>query len=218
MPHEPTLAPSEGFSFALEPVDGVLQLFARHRPEYGGVAADWGSREMQSRIAAGKKQILARACGLQKLKSPTLLDGTAGLGRDAYTLARLGAQVTLCERQPLIAALLRDALLRSDAALELLEVPTLEVLASGRQWDVVYLDPMYPHTDKTALPGKEMQLFRDLTGGDADADALLAPALACAKHRVVVKRPRHAPPLAGRAPSFDLSSKLARFDVYLCAP
>jgi 16S rRNA (guanine1516-N2)-methyltransferase len=85
----------------------------------------------------------------------------------------------------------------------------------GHRWDVVHLDPMYPHCDQRALPQKQMQILRELTGGDADADTLLAPALAAARLRVVVKRPRHAPFLAGREPSFQLGGTQARYDVYL---
>lgn len=206
-----------GFSFALEKTDGALQLRALHRPDYGPIHADWQSREMQSRIRAGRKQLLARACGLHKLGHPSLLDATAGLGRDGYTLSQLGAQVTLCERHPLIVQLLRDAAARCASAIEILHTPAVTLLDGQRLWDVIYLDPMYPDKARTALPGKEMQLFRDLTGGDTDADELLAPALRCARQRVVVKRPHHAPPLAGLMPSTQIQSKLARFDIYLAA-
>src|SRR3546814_16689246 len=77
----------------------------------------------------------------------------------------------------------------------------------ARQWDIVHLDPMYPHRDKQALPQKEMQILRELTGSDPDADTLLRPALAIARRRVVVKRPSHAPFLAGREPAFPLKGK-----------
>lgn len=45
-----------------------------------------------------------------------------------------------------------------------------------------------------------MRLFRPLAGDDDDAPALLEAALDLASHRVVVKRPRKAPPLPGRRP------------------
>jgi 16S rRNA (guanine1516-N2)-methyltransferase len=43
---------------------------------------------------------------------------------------------------------------------------------------VIYLDPMFPHREKTALVKKEMRLFRPLVGDDPDAPALLQAALA----------------------------------------
>lgn len=212
-----------GFSFAREHKDGRLWLRALHRPDFNPICADWLNMEMKSRIQAGKQQLLARACGLPKATEPLrILDGTGGLGRDAYTLAALGAMVTLAERNPDIAALLHDARRRALEAgaqaagtMELLNTNTLQLLAAGRRWDVVYLDPMYPDENRTALPQKEMQMFRDLTGGDADADVLLEPAMAAARKRVVVKRPLKAPPLAGREPSVQMKGTQARFDVYL---
>jgi len=214
---------ARGFSFALQENAGRLELLALHRPEYGAICADWGSAEVRRRIAAGRKQLLARAIGLQKKPYLEVLDATAGLGRDGYTLAALGARVTMLERQPQIAALLQDAHRRAladpelaavAARIELLDTDAASAMAQ-RQWDTVYLDPMYPHSAKSALPQKEMQIFRDLTGGDADADALLAPALRAARLRVVVKRPAKAPWLAGRKPSLDFHGTQARFDVYL---
>ena len=43
---------------------------------------------------------------------------------------------------------------------------------------------------------------------------LLAAALALASHRVVVKRPRKAPCVAGTPPSYVLEGKASRFDIY----
>lgn len=214
---------AQGFSFALEENDGRLWLRALHRPDYGAIAADWLSAETRRRIAGGRRQLLARAVGLNKNKELTILDATAGLGRDGYTLSALGANVTMHERHPQIAALLRDAHRRAlldDHARAAAERVLIREGDAGdaftrAAYDVVYLDPMYPHSGKTALPQKEMQIFRDLTGGDTDADALLSPALACARKRVVVKRPAKAPWLAKRKPSLEMAGTQARYDVYL---
>ena len=43
----------------------------------------------------------------------TVVDATAGLGRDAFALAAVGASVTLIERDPVLAALLDDAIARA---------------------------------------------------------------------------------------------------------
>ncbi|HVT36962.1 MAG TPA: class I SAM-dependent methyltransferase [Nevskiaceae bacterium] len=215
---------ASGFSFALEEKDGRLWLAALHRPEWTPICADWLNAEMHSRVRAGRRQLLARALGLAKNPDQEILDATAGLGRDGWTLAALGARVTLCERTLQLYALQRDARARASAQapeiaarVELLQADAHAVLAGARRWDAVYLDPMYPHRGKSALPQKEMQLLRELTGGDDDADALLAPALACARRRVVVKRPPHAPHLDGRRPALSMESAQARFDIYLAA-
>jgi 16S rRNA (guanine1516-N2)-methyltransferase len=95
---------------------------------------------------------------------------------------------------------------------------SLEALALLKQAvDVVYLDPMYPHRDKSALVKKEMRIFQSLVGADLDADGLLAPALALASKRVVVKRPDYAEDLGGVKPSTVIAQKKNRFDVYVLA-
>jgi 16S rRNA (guanine1516-N2)-methyltransferase len=215
---------ARGFLFELRENNGRLELIALHHPGYGAVWADWTGSEIRRRIAAGRRQLLARAVGLHKAPQLRVLDATAGLGRDGYTLAALGAQVTLLERNAMVGALLADARRRAlnDAAAAQAAARTEVVVADARTlleraapYDAIYLDPMYPDLGKTALAKKEMQLLRELTGGDADADDLLAPALANAKRRVVVKRPVKAPPLSGQKPQLCLRGTQARFDIYL---
>jgi 16S rRNA (guanine1516-N2)-methyltransferase len=208
--------------FALQRRDGRLELVAHHHPGYGAICADWTSADVQRRVRAGRRQLLGRAVGLHKDRGLSVLDATAGLGRDGFTLAALGARVTLAERHPTVAALLDDArerALRDPATAaaagrtEIVREDARKLMGPPAGFDVVYLDPMYPERGKAALAKKELQLLRELTGGDADADALLEAAHA--HRRVVVKRPRSAPPLGGRAPSLALSGTQARFDIYL---
>jgi len=140
-------------------------------------------------------------------------------------LARLGCALTLIERQPLIAALLEDGLARAlddpDVGSTVAQMPLLHGNAidllrawAGEPPQVIYLDPMFPHRDKSAQVKKEMRLFRPLAGADDDAPALLAAALALATHRVVVKRPRKAPAIAGVSPGYALEGNSSRFDIY----
>lgn len=70
---------------------------AAHRRQFGG----------------GNGQMIAKAVGIAQGVRPQVLDATAGLGKDAFVLASLGCQMTLIERQPLIAALLEDGLARA---------------------------------------------------------------------------------------------------------
>lgn len=176
-------------------------------------------------FGGGKGQMIAKAVGIQSGVRPVVVDATAGLGRDAFVLARLGCALTLIERQPLIAALLEDGLARALADPEVgttvAQMPlrcgnAIELLGAwvGEPPQVIYLDPMFPHRDKSAQVKKEMRLFRPLAGADDDAPALLESALALASHRVVVKRPRQAPALAGAKPAYALEGNSSRFDIY----
>lgn len=208
-----------GFSFALQERGGRLELSALHHPQYGPVFADWLSTEVKRRIAGGKKQLLARALGLNKKTDLRILDATGGLGRDAWTLAALGAQVTLCERNEVVFKLLSDAHRRAaEAAPETAQRLTL-IHADARRlmkqdWDAIHLDPMFPHEGKTALPSKELQVLRELCGDDSDAHALLADALPAAA-RIAVKRPLTAPCLANLKPQLTLKATQMRYDIYL---
>src|SRR3546814_20311726 len=87
---------------------GGLELQAPHHPGFKPIRCDWTDAEMSRRVAAGKQQLLARAIGLHKYKDLSVLDATAGLGRDGFVLAALGAPVTMVARQELFAALLFD--------------------------------------------------------------------------------------------------------------
>lgn len=214
-----------GFSFSSEQdARGRLVLRALHHDNYGSICADWSTIELRRRIAAGRRQPLARALGLARRPNLLVVDATGGLGRDAYTLAALGARVILLERQPLVFALLQDAWRRAKDDIDQTEAAGRIVLhqADATEWlrqttlrcDAVYLDPMYPDDGKTALPSKEMQILRELTAGDSDADALLDSAIE-ATRRVVVKRPRRAPALAGRTPDAAIHGTQLRFDLYL---
>lgn len=175
----------------------------------------------------GRRQPLAKAVGLKPGLTPTILDATAGLGRDAFVLTCLGCQVQMIERSPVVAALLHDGLQRAQQDTQIGSLITeqlqlihhdaqywLPQLASTQQPDVIYLDPMYPHRQKSALVKKEMRIFRTLVGEDLDAPTLLTTALACTRKRVVVKRPKWAAPLNNHKPTFSIQNKTTRFDIY----
>ncbi len=194
----------------------------------GGVKVDFSAAGVNARrlATASRRQPLCRAVGL-KSRIPTIVDATAGLGRDAMLLAGLGCPVVAVERSVILGAMLRDALERAatvpavDKAgqFEMTVVigDAMEVLArmSDREApDVVYLDPMFPPSGKSALPKKEMRILRRLVGDDQDAGALLEAARRVARERVVVKRTPRAPPLA-LAPTMSHRGKLARYDVYV---
>ncbi|SDI65407.1 16S rRNA (guanine1516-N2)-methyltransferase [Pseudomonas delhiensis] len=213
--------------FALQVGEQGLQLLQLGPDSPGPVRVDFveGAAAHRRQFGGGSGQMIAKAVGVQPGVRPRVLDATAGLGRDAFVLATLGCEMQLIERQPLIAALLEDGLARAArdlevapivARMQLLQGNAIELMGAwqGEAPQVVYLDPMFPHRDKSALVKKEMRLFRPLVGDDQDAPALLQAALALASHRVVVKRPRKAPIIEGAKPSYSLEGKSSRYDIY----
>lgn len=208
--------------------DGRLSLNTMGRGAPGPVAVDWTEARAWRRLqTSGRNQPLARAVGCKPGFTPTVLDATAGLGQDAFVLAWLGAQVQAVERSPVAAALLSDGLRRAAlqpqlaAAAARLQLHWQDARQALTDWpaelqpDCIYLDPMYPEHGRTALSSRNMQAFQQVIGADEDADALLPLALQLARRRVVVKRPRKAPCLAGQAPFTQLVGESTRYDVYM---
>lgn len=185
-------------------LSGVLA----HRRQYGG----------------GKGQLIAKAVGVKGKWFPSVLDVTAGLGRDAFVLALLGCQVTMCERSKVVHALLADGLQRAQEApwfkalsLSLLSDDALCVLDEiklDNRPDVIYCDPMFPDKAKTALVKKEMRVLRAVVGDDLDSGLLLEKSLLVAKKRVVVKRAKLAPAINDCPPDLIFRGKSSRYDVY----
>ncbi len=209
--------------------DGMIRLELRKsdEPKLGAVYVDFvgGAMAHRRKFGGGRGEAVAKAVGVKGDELPTVIDATAGLGRDAFVLASIGCQVRLIERHPVVFLLLQDGLQRAYADPEigtmmqrnmrLLDVNCLAELDPATDYaDVVYLDPMYPHKQKSALVKKEMRLFQHLVGADEDAAELLEPALRIAQKRVVVKRPDYAEFLAQKPPHFSRETKNHRFDIY----
>ncbi len=186
-----------------------------------------GAQGHRFRQGVGPREPLARAVGAREGVRPTVLDATAGLGRDAFLLALIGCPVRALERSPIVYTLLADGLARAAREARLASAvariglecacarAVLESLLPADRPEVIYLDPMFPEREKSALVKKEMRLFRAVVGEDDDADSLLSLALTRARKRVVVKRPVHAPFLAGLPPHHAQTGPSIRFDVYL---
>jgi 16S rRNA (guanine1516-N2)-methyltransferase len=192
------------------------------------IAVDFESREAvgRSRVRGGGRALVARALGLDR-GVRTVVDATAGLGRDAWSIAVAGAEVTMVERNPVLLALLEDGLERARARgaeaaqrIELVGADAVAFLAAlDERPDAVFLDPMFADRGKAALPGRDLQILRALLGpgGDVDGAELLAAARAVARRRVVVKRPAHAPAPAAR-PTATYGGGRIRYEVYAPDP
>jgi 16S rRNA (guanine1516-N2)-methyltransferase len=212
------LCTAEGLSLGLTGAGRVLP-----------TRADFADPALLHRLRMGgpRSEDMARALGVHEKRGMRIVDATAGWGRDSAVLAGLGCDVTMIERHPVIAVLLEDALQRARASedpavlalAQRLRLVQADARATLQHWqgeapDSVLIDPMFPERSNSAAVRKEMRLFHEIVGDDEDAPALLAAALAVAAHRVVVKRPRKAPPLAGPRPAYAISGRSTRFDVY----
>jgi 16S rRNA (guanine1516-N2)-methyltransferase len=216
----------EGVRWVLFFEDHQLFLVDHHHPEMRPFALNFLSPDLKRRWKdASKNDLLPKAIGIKK-GIESVCDLTGGLALDAFLLASFRSmEVFVCERNPVIAEITMNALLRLRDHTRLSDLPLrfhvgdgVDFLQQqGSVFDCVYLDPMFEE-DGSALPGKEMQVLRALVGDTSDPPARLwEAAWNHAKKRVVVKRSSHGPALPGvsREPDFQLSGKRVRFDVYL---
>ena len=138
-----------------------LALRKLDEPKLGDVFVDFvaGAMAHRRKFGGGRGEAIAKAVGIKGAELPSVIDATAGLGRDAFVLASIGCQVRLVERHPVVYLLLQDGLNRAyqDAEIgemmrqnmQLLDVHHIaELNPQTESADVVYLDPMYPHKQK----------------------------------------------------------------------
>ncbi len=177
---------------------------------------------LAQRSGSHRTSPLARACGLHRRHGLSIVDATAGLGNDSAVLAGFGCRLTAIERNPVVAAIARDALQRAHAAGLFKDTWTQIHFDDARhllarqhieQPDVVLIDPMFCAPRRKAKPKKIIAWFGELIGPDADAEALLSVARRTAQKRVVIKRHARQQPIG--TPTLELGQRAVRFDVYL---
>jgi 16S rRNA (guanine1516-N2)-methyltransferase len=227
--HLPLAEPGGSHRLLLRYTLAGLDLVRQHDPHLtGSVRADFTDSRSLHRLLMPGKELLVRAVAGKKNRISTVLDGTGGLGRDGFLLARAGYRVTMYEKNPVIAALLADGLSRAREHVKTAEtaariqlvcrdvLPKLRENARNNiRTEVIYLDPMFPPRRKSAKVKKELQLLQLLAHGE---DCGLLEAALAAARKVVVKRPVKAAPLSALAPDYSLAGKTVRFDVYLPVP
>ena len=181
---------------------------------------------MMHRVTNGRLQheMLVKAASSEK-EGRKAIDATAGMGEDAFLLAAQGYEVTLYEQNPVVAALLKDAIRRAkknqilkDIAgrMKVVEADSVESMSKLLDpVDVIYLDPMFPARQKSSLINKKLQLIQKLEPPCSEETDLFDAALKVCPSRIIVKRPLKSECLAGREPSYTLKGKAIRYDCYV---
>lgn len=197
-------------------VDGVLSL--RHQDQsFQSLAIDFCSPQFLYRLKRAAHEQLVKACRIKNQSKIRLLDATAGLGRDAMILQTVGFKVTAYERHPLLAALIADALTRIPADREPfdLQIGDATTVFQSSDFDVIYLDPMFPDSKKSARVKKDMAILQQLHQHTSDdSHELFKAAWQASCQRLVVKRPQKSATLSDAKPTFQINGKTCRFDVY----
>ncbi|MCK5001839.1 MAG: class I SAM-dependent methyltransferase [Gammaproteobacteria bacterium] len=228
--HQLPLLNKQDDTFELQLIFGDERIELYDRQLNTSIYVDFvsGALAHRQQFGGGRGQAIAKAIGLKQGKNPEVLDVTAGLARDAYILATLGCHITLVEQSPILCALIEDGMkrgLENEQSAQILSgqfelhnqnaIDYMSKLDEQQRADVIYIDPMYPERKKSALVKKDMQILQRLLGKNKNDGELLDAALNCARERVVVKRPSHAPCLTETKPATSINSKKTRYDIYL---
>lgn len=223
---------SKGYKIFLRAEGNHLSILSSALGEQSCLEVNFVSGALAHRrhFGGGRNQDVCRAIGLNRQRNLKVADATAGLGRDAFILSLQGAHVVAYEKNPVLASLLDWA--RSQALKQASAESDEELLSvlnrlnfvfadsayalKPEDFDVVYLDPMFPQREKSAKVKKEMQILHQLLEDDkSDPYQLFASCLTAARSRLVIKRPVKAPFYADENPSHQVVGKAIRYDVYV---
>jgi len=199
----------------LEKKDGRLHLVLGDKSL--SVDLTEGALGFRLKHSSPKKELLYKAL-VGKAKLPLkVVDATAGLGRDAFLLAYFGMEVFAFEKNPYVFEILKDGLARAPQEvanrIHLVNEDFLK-FSSGERFHGIYIDPMFPKAEKSAMPKKEMQILQQLSLEEDNAPELLSHAEGFDVGRIVVKRPISAPLLKSSV-AVQFKGNSIRFDVYI---
>ena len=83
---------------------------------------------------------------------------------------------------------------------------------TDEEFDIIYIDTMFPKTNKKNLPKKEMQYLQALLDQEDNTKKLLDEGLKLADRKVILKRPLKAVKI--KNPHHSILGKAIRYDVY----
>lgn len=153
----------------------------------------------------------------------TVLDATAGFGKDALQIAKNPNchSVLLMEREKWLFYLLKEGAKNVEDTRSLNIVNKFSIVNNDSfkflsnqelYFDLIYIDLMFKSAAKSKAK-RTMQALRDLTE-ETNADGLLDVAITRAWKRVIVKRHKKSKFLGGIKPNHSVMGKVIRYDVY----
>lgn len=201
--------------YQIELYERMLSVF--HLNDKHHVFVDFDSKQLKFRSQSHLNAELIIKAVLGKKKQPTnIMDCTAGFGKDSYIMSLTGSEIVAYESNPVMFALLQDGLNRHN--IDNISLRKKDALREVKLTDceVVYIDPMYPATKKSAKNNKHMMFLQAFVGHQTDmANQLFTQAMLSNAKKIVIKRPVKAGFVMDKKPTFQITGKAARFDVYV---
>ena len=150
------------------------------------------------------------------IKNSTILDGTAGFGRDGYLLDSMNHNVTMIDNSPIVSLLLKNALNRSgNRSITLFHGNTYDhIKHSIKKYNYIYLDFMFNKLKNSSLSSKNDETLKLISFIENDKNKIIEIAQKRAINKVVVKEPVNSLSILSK-PNHIIKTKLISYNIYL---
>ena len=148
------------------------------------------------------------------IKNSTILDCTAGLGRDGVLLSRLGYDVTMIEKNPILILMLNNYLSRTkDIKARLLYGDSLSYIRlAKKKFDYIYIDFMFEKKNN-AKPSKYDLFLRSINYNENNKLDFIKEMINYCKKRIVVKEPIKSQSKINDC-DFEIKTKLIKYKIF----
>ncbi|MBT7322542.1 MAG: class I SAM-dependent methyltransferase [Gammaproteobacteria bacterium] len=192
-----------------------IQLINAHYKNPVSISINFLDKELNNKIKlrlAGKKDVFDK---LFPKKGSTILDCTAGYGRDSYILRSMGYDITMIENSPVMSLLLNSALKKLELSnFSMYHGNSYDYLKhSENHYEYIYIDFMFDKLKESSLSSKNDETLKLISFQDSNKNNLIKLAIKKSKGRVIVKEPKHS--LSNiLKPDYIIKTKLLNFNVY----
>ena len=167
-----------------------------------------------------RENMLKKAISYQAGKPKSILDATAGLGRDGFICALLGQEVTMVEENKGMCILIESALKRlpntsyfNDAKnrISVINADSSKIKLNTEDYDTIYLDPMFS-TQSKSMSNKELTFLKTYIDQEQD---LVNTFLKKRYKRLVVKREKSFKSESTKKENIIYEGKSINFHVFI---
>ena len=148
------------------------------------------------------------------IKNSTILDCTAGLGRDGVLLSKLGHDVTMIEKNPILIIMLNNYLSREkDIRARLLYGDSLSYIRiAKKKFDYIYIDFMFEKKNN-AKPSKYDLFLRSINYNENNKLDFIKEMINYCNKRIIVKEPIKSQSKINNY-DFEIKTKLIRYKIF----
>ncbi len=148
------------------------------------------------------------------IKNSTILDCTAGLGRDGILLSKLGYKVTMIEKNPILILMLNNYLSRmKNIKANLLYGDSLSYIRiAKKKFDYIYIDFMFEKKNN-AKPSKYDLFLRSINYNENNKLEFVKEMINYCKRRIIIKEPVKSQSEITDY-DFEIKTKLIRYKIF----